>query len=225
MVAQELIKPNQPYLRDSVCLQTTNDIFNNGYYLQHNDSELFLSNQTALFEPLEFKIPKVIPITLQERDLITESVTQITSSNSTQNHVFIKTTVELEESDSIEDLKKSKVTIKKKIGQVAAGSAAGYAGFIVGAIAGVGISSLFLDRYNFGILFIGIGGGIISSVAASSYVICKIGNTTKYKGSYRHTFAGTMIGFFVGAIYFPITPIVASTGGTISYNLSRKKVK
>lgn len=228
IAAEESIKPEQLFVGDSVSLQTTNGIFNYGFYVKHNDSVLLLSYQRTLLEPKEFKISKIAEITLLKREVVAEIEPEIQALDSTQNRAPIKTTTVQNEIDSIEDYERNKVTAARKFGQVAAGSAAGYGGFIVGLFAGAGVSNLVYPSRgagNFdGIVYV-IVGGVLTSVAASSYAIYKIGNTTKYKGSYQYTFAGNMIGLVTGAILFPIAPIIGATGGTIAYNLTRKKVK
>ncbi|MCG9879594.1 MAG: hypothetical protein MH472_03255 [Bacteroidia bacterium] len=227
ITAQESIKPEQLFVGDSVSLQTTNGIFNYGFYVKHNDSVLFLSYQRTLLEPKEFKISKIAEITLLKREVVAAIEPEIQALDSTQNRAPIKTTKVQDEIDSIEDYERNKVTAARKFGQVAAGSAVGYAGFVVGLFAGAGVGYLVnpTGGSNLEIILYSIVGGALTSVAASSYTIYRIGNTIKYKGSFQYTFAGTMIGFVTGVIVYPFAPIIAATGGTIAYNLTRKKVK
>jgi hypothetical protein len=101
----------------------------------------------------------------------------------------------------------------------------GYVGALGGVFAGALIGNIF-DYGGFEGPIVGaIIGSISGSILTNAFTVYKIGNTSRVKGKFIPTLVGTTIGMLAGIIVWPISPFVASTGGLIAFNKSRKLVE
>lgn len=229
--AQKLIKPIELQPKDSVQIQTTNGLFNYGFLIKYTDSIISFSYREDLSDPISFKTNKVAQITLLHRKEIDKEITNDNPSRPRSERVDITTTqneqTEVQAYQS--EIKKYETTTQysssKKVAQIVLGSLAGYSGAALGAILGVSLGSSldvgFSETYA---IWGGILGAATGSIAATSYVVYKTGETDEYTSSYKETLKGTAIGFACGIIIYPFMPVIGATGGYMMYNKSRVRI-
>lgn len=223
--AQQQMRISDLIVGDSIRVQSTLGIYYYGYYAGKNDTLFKWSYLLNLENPKEIKINQVAEVILLKAFIKPTENIQNEQVNEKQNRQDI-TSSENYSTNEMDLSYPKKLPKNKNIAvQIVAGAGAGYLGAVAGGITGLGIGYLFDEDGFVGPIFGALIGGFSGSAISNALIVYHIGNTKEIKGEFGSTLVGTSLGMLCGLFLYPISPFVASTGGVIAFNKSRKWVK
>ena len=229
VMAQQNMRISELVIGDSIRFQSTLGLFYYGYYAGSNDSIFKYSYQANLENPKNVKVKQIAEILLLNRITPVSNDLPIEENKNREGRQDITSTEnnETTEGEANTDILEPKKLPKNRnqAAQILAGGGMGYVGALGGGIAGALIGTVLDNNGLVGPFLGGFIGSISGSVVLNAYIVYKIGNTSRVKGKFVPTLVGTTIGMLAGIIVWPISPFVASTGGLIAFNKSRKLVE